>query len=326
MPYRSRMRSFKALLFVLSLLFCFNEADRLCAQSSTAGAINQIETAPNGTTISHHTTQVNGVQYHYALSGSGPTTIVLLHGWPVTWYHWHAIIPKLAERYTVVAPDLRGLGLTAKAKAGYDKRTVAGDIYELVRQLGHEHAYVVGHDIGGMVAFAMAHEYPAMVQKLVILDAPLPGLGIWEESQRRLWHLGFHQVPNLPEALVSGNVRTYLKYFFTFNVHNPAAIGEHELAEYVYAYSQPGALEAGFAYYRAFNDDIKANEIYARTKLRMPVLALGGELTTREGTLRQLQPIAENVRGGILEKSGHWFAAEQPDELVRRLLAFFAEP
>ena len=156
-----------ALLIVSSLLFCFNEADRLCAQSSTAGAISHTETAPNGTELSHHTTQANGVRYHYALSGSGPITIVLLHGWPVTWYHWHAIIPKLAERYTVVAPDLRGLGLTAKAKGGYDKRTVAGDIYELVKQLGHEHAYVVGHDIGGMVAFAMAHEYPAMVQKLV---------------------------------------------------------------------------------------------------------------------------------------------------------------
>lgn len=326
MSVPSRMRVTKALVFVSALMVCVNAPARLCAQSPTAGSPRPVGTAASGVRMSHHTAKVNGVAYHYVLSGRGPTTVVLLHGWPVTWYHWHAIIPKLAERYTVIAPDLRGLGLTAKPKTGYDKRTVAGDIRELLRQLGHEHAYVVGHDIGGMVAFAMAHEYPSVVRKLVILDAPLPGLGIWDASQRRLWHLGFHQVPDLPETLVSRNVRAYLKYFFTFNVSNPAAIGEQELAEYVNAYSQPGALEAGFAYYRALNDDIKANEVYARTKLLMPVLALGGELTTREGTLRQLQPIAENIQGGVLERSGHWFASEQPDELIRRLLAFFAEP
>lgn len=177
-----------------------------------------------------------------------------------------------------------------------------------------------------MVAFAMAHEYPDAVQKLVILDAPLPGLGIWEQSEKRLWHLGFHQVPNLPEALISGNIRTYLRYFFTFNVHDPKAISKREFTEYVRAYSRPGALRAGFEYYRAFREDIEMNEVYARTKLRMPVLAPGGALTTRDGTFRQLQPVADNVQGGVLERSGHWFASEQPNELVRRLLDFFEQP
>jgi pimeloyl-ACP methyl ester carboxylesterase len=225
----------------------------------------------------------------------------------------------------VIAPDLRGLGLTERTDGGYDKRTVAEDIYQLVRHLGHERVYVVGHDIGGMVAFALAHEHPEIVEKLVILDVPIPGLGVWEQSLRRLWHLGFHQVPELPEALVSGNVRTYLQYFFTFN-STAGAITEEELTEYARAYSEPGALRAGFAYYRAFSEDAKTNEVYARTRLRMPVLALGGALTMGEGTLRQMQPVAENVQGGVLQQAGHWFAAEQPDELSRRLILFFTEP
>jgi pimeloyl-ACP methyl ester carboxylesterase len=268
---------------------------------------------------------VNGGKYHYALSGSGPTTVVLLHGWPVTWYHWHTIIPALAAQYSVVAPDLRGLGLTQRPDSSYDKRTVAEDIYQLIRHLGSERVSLVGHDIGGMVAFALAHEHPEAVQKLVILDAPIPGLGIWEQSQRRLWHLTFHQVPDLPEALVTGNVGAYLQYFFTFNAYDPTAIGKEEIARYVQAYSRPGALRAGFAYYRAFGEDVQRNEAYSRHKLQMPVLALGGELTTGDGTLRQLQPISDNAQGGVLPRSGHWLASEQPRELVRRLLAFFAE-
>ena len=321
MTYSSRFRYRVATFFLTSLLFV-RSGFPLNAQAPGAAA----GTLAVDTTISHRTAQINGVRYHYALSGSGPITVVLLHGWPVTWYHWHKIIPKLAEQYTVVAPDLRGLGLTAKPDAGYDKRTVAEDIFQLIRSLGSGRVYIVGHDIGGMVAFALAHEHPEVVQKLVILDAPIPGLSIWEQSLRRLWHLAFHQVPDLPEALVAGNVRAYLQYFFTFNVYDPTAIEEEEFAEYVRAYSRPGALRAGFAYYRAFGEDVKRNEEYSRSKLRMPVLALGGELTTGDGTLRQLQPISDNAQGGVLPRSGHWLASEQPDELVRRLVAFFAEP
>jgi pimeloyl-ACP methyl ester carboxylesterase len=293
--------------------------------SSAAGVLGAPQRNDlNPSTIVHHSAQANGVTYHYVVSGSGPA-VVLLHGWPTTWYYWHKVIPKLSATYTVIAPDLRGLGLTEKTDGGYDKRTVAEDVYQLVRHLGHERVYVVGHDIGGMVAFALAHEHPEIVEKLVILDVPIPGLGVWEQSLRRLWHLGFHQVPDLPEALVAGNVRTYLQYFFTFN-SNPGAITEEELAEYVRAYSEPGALRAGFAYYRAFGEDVKRNEGYARTRLRMPVLALGGALTMGEGMLHQMQPVAEKVQGGVLPQAGHWFATEQPDELSRRLIAFFTEP
>jgi pimeloyl-ACP methyl ester carboxylesterase len=279
---------------------------------------------PSTSTITHHSARVNGVKYHYALSGSGPA-VVLLHGWPVTWLHWHRIIPHLSKQYTVIAPDLRGLGSTERPESGYDERTVAEDIYQLVRHLGHQRINLVGHDVGGMVAFALAHEHPHTVHKLVILDAPLPGLGAWEQSQRRLWHLAFHQVPDLPEALVAANVRTYLQHFLTFTACDPTAIDEAELSEYVRAYSQPGALRAGFAYYRAFGEDTKANQQYALKRLPMPVLALGGALTMGEGVLRQLQPIADNVQGGVLPNAGHWFASEKPEELARRLLDFFSQ-
>ena len=309
---------------VLTFIVFLSAASARHAQSAGIAGLQQSDLAPTPSAIVHHSAQANGVKYHYVVSGSGPA-VVLLHGWPTTWYHWHRIIPKLAATYTVIAPDLRGLGLTERTDGGYDKRTVAEDIYQLVRHLGHERVYVVGHDIGGMVAFALAHEHPEIVEKLVILDVPIPGLGVWEQSLRRLWHLGFHQVPELPEALVSGNVRTYLQYFFTFN-STAGAITEEELTEYARAYSEPGALRAGFAYYRAFSEDAKTNEVYARTRLRMPVLALGGALTMGEGTLRQMQPVAENVQGGVLQQAGHWFAAEQPDELSRRLILFFTEP
>ena len=179
-----RFRQRDALLLLTSLLLSLGWAPPLFAQPAGQGG-GRTQAGP---TISHRTAQVNGVKYHYALSGSGPTTVVLLHGWPVTWYHWHTIIPALAAQYSVVAPDLRGLGLTERPDSGHDKRTVAEDIYQLIRHLGSERVYLVGHDIGGMVAFALAHEHPEAVQKLVILDAPIPGLGIWEQSQRRLWH------------------------------------------------------------------------------------------------------------------------------------------
>jgi pimeloyl-ACP methyl ester carboxylesterase len=312
-------------MLMLTFLVFVSTASALHAQAISSSGVQQSALVLAPPTIVHSSAQANGVLYHYVVSGSGPA-VVLLHGWPTTWYHWHKVIPKLSATYTVIAPDLRGLGLTERTAGGYDKRTVAEDIYQLIRHLGHKRVYVVGHDIGGMIAFALAHEHPEVVEKLVILDVPIPGLGVWEQSVQRLWHLGFHQVPELPEALVSSNVRTYLQYFFTFNVAKPEAITEEELAEYVRAYSEPGALRAGFAYYRAFSEDVKRNQGYARTRLSMPVLALGGALTMGEGMLRQMKPVAENVQGGVLQQSGHWFAAEQPDELSRRLIAFFTEP
>jgi len=272
----------------------------------------------------HHTTKVNDVLLHYVTSGQGDP-VILLHGWPQTWYEWRKIIPDLAARYTVIAPDLRGLGDSSKPATGYDKRTIAADIYQLVRQLGFERVLLVGHDWGGPVAYA----YAADVRKLVILDVPIPGAGLEQalafRPARSIWHIQFHYVRDLPEALITGRERIYLSWFYR-TAYNRTAILEQDIDEYVRCYSAPGALRAGFEYYRAIFDDVAHNTENAKTKLKMPVLALGGERGFGEMTLRSMQQLAENVRGGVIERCGHWIPEERPDYLSEQLLAFFSEP
>ena len=164
---------------IATVLMFQGAVDPTSVQSAVGSGAGQSDLRTSAA-ISHHYVHVNGVRYHYARSGSGPT-VVLLHGWSTNWYRWHKIFPTLAARFTVIAPDLRGIGLTDKPDAGYDKRTVAEDIYQLIRNLGQERVYVVGHDIGGMVAFALAYEHADVVSKLVVLDVPIPGLPMPED-------------------------------------------------------------------------------------------------------------------------------------------------
>ena len=202
--------------------------------------------------LQHHTARVNDVMIHYVIAGQGEP-VVLLHGWPQTWYEWRKIIPALAARYTVIAPDMRGIGDSSRPVSGYDKRTVADDIYQLVRKLGHEKIFLVGHDWGGPVAYAYAVAHPADVRKLVILDVGIPGKSTERAFPFRsggVWHMQFHNVRDLPEALVAGRERIYLTWFYR-TAYNPTAIGEEDIDEYVRCYSAPGAMRAGFEYYRA---------------------------------------------------------------------------
>lgn len=277
--------------------------------------------------IEHHTARLNDVVLHYVTCGQGDA-VVLLHGWPQTWYEWRKIIPALAERYTVIAPDMRGLGDSSRPATGYDKRTVAADIYQLVRQIGHERIFLVGHDWGGPVAYAYACAHPGDVRKLAILDVAIPGAGLDQaltfRSPRSIWHVQFHFVRDLPEALVSGKERTYLTWFFR-QAYNPTVIAEQDIDEYVRCYSAPGGMRAGFEYYRAIFTDVEHNTENAKTKLKMPVLALGGERGFGESTIKSMQQLAENVRGGVIERCGHWIPEERPDYLADELLKFFGE-
>ena len=278
--------------------------------------------------LTHHTIALDDVRLHYVIAGSGDP-VVLLHGWPQTWFEWRRIIPALASRYTVIAPDMRGLGDSSRPVAGYDKRTVAHDIYQLVHKLGFEQIFLVGHDWGGPVAYAYACAHPAEVRKLAILDVTIPGEA-WEkfpQITRRggVWHLAFHNVRDLPEALVVGRERTYLSWFYRSVAYNPRAITEEEIDEYVRCYAAPGAMRAGFEYYRAIFTDIDHNKENAKTKLKMPVLALGGERGFRQHPLNSMRELAENVRGGVVERAGHWIAEERPDYLGEQLMTFFAE-
>jgi pimeloyl-ACP methyl ester carboxylesterase len=275
--------------------------------------------------IRHHHAELGDVRLHYVTAGNG-FPVVLLHGWPQSWFEWRHIIPGLAQQYRVIAPDLRGLGDSSRPAGGYDKKTIGHDIWRLVHEvLGIDAFYLVGHDWGGPTAYAVAAAHPGAVRKLAILDVTIPGDGSPTISQGgRRWHHALHQTLDLPEALIAGREDIYLGWFYRNYGARPLA--EEETAEYLRTYRQPGALRAGFSYYRAIPTDIADNAATAASfKLPMPVLALGGDRAwgRREEVLDSLRRMATDVRGGIVENCGHWMPEEQPAVLLDRLLAFF---
>jgi pimeloyl-ACP methyl ester carboxylesterase len=284
----------------------------------------------DGVTFSHHVASVNGIQMHYVIGGQGDP-LVLLHGWPQTWYEWRHIMPALAKKYTVIAPDLRGLGDSSKPLTGYDGKTTAEDIYQLISQLGFkQQILLVAHDIGSQTAYSFAAAHPDKVSKLVIMDFPFPGF-IPLEFENELWWFAFHQTPNLPEAIVEGKEREYMSWFFNGLAYNPDAITEEDTDKYVSYYSSPGGMRAGFEYYRAFSQDAEDNkESAAMGKLTIPVLVLSGDIYPALGgdfpgntTLNSTQALAENVKGVIVPYSGHWIPEEQPDFVIAQLSKFF---
>jgi pimeloyl-ACP methyl ester carboxylesterase len=275
--------------------------------------------------LSHHHVELGAVTLHCVTAGGGEP-VVLLHGWPQTWYMWRDVIPTLAEHHRVIAPDLRGLGDSSRPESGYDKKTVAQDICKLMTALGHERFSVVAHDWGGPVAYALAAQFPERVQSMAIFDAPVLGDG-GPVAHHSRWHFGFHGLPDLPEALTQGREDIYLRFFYRFGGARPDAISEEAQAEYVRAYEQPGAMTAGFNYYRAVPQDIADNtEFRTAAKLAMPILVYGGDPKTRGRGMSALESwkrVATNVSGGVAENCGHWIPEEQPDfvaELVIRHL------
>lgn len=268
-------------------------------------------------------TEVNGVSIHYVMGGHGEP-LVLLHGWPQTWYEWHRLMPALAEQYTVIVPDLRGAGRSAKPApaAGYDAYTLAEDLHRLVHQLSFTRIRLVGHDIGLLVAYAYAAMYPPEVYRLGLFDGPLLGVGPQAPPRPGIWHPGFHMTPELPEMLTAGRERDYITYFFTHFAHDKNAFTPAEVDEFVRAYSAPGAMKAGFEWYRAFPITATRNQVSAQTKLTMPVLALGGQYSAGPTIVAMVQAIADDVRGGSVPDAGHWLAEENPAYLLDQLTAF----
>ena len=281
-------------------------------------------------TFSHHTATVNGIQLHYVTGGHGDP-VVLLHGWPETWYSWHRVMPALAKNYTVIAPDLRGLGDSSKPPTGYDGKTVAEDIHQLVTQLGFRTIFLVGHDIGTQVAYSYAAEHPTEVRKLVVMELPIPGFTP-PRLEGKIWWFIFHQTPNVPEALVQGKEMMYLSWFFRGLPYNPSAITEADINEYVNHYSAPGGMHAGFEYYRAFPQDAIQNQNYSKNKLTMPVLAMGAGYIPALGGKIPMQSIvygmkilAQNVTGITVPNSGHFIPEEQPQFVIDQLFKFFGQ-
>ena len=279
-------------------------------------------------TFSHHTANVNGIQLHYVMGGHGDP-IVLLHGWPETWYAWHKVMPALAKNHTVIAPDLRGLGDSSKPPSGYDGKTVAEDIHQLVTQLGFKSIYLVGHDIGVFVAYPYAAAHPTEVKGLAVWEAPIPGFFV--PGNPPLWWVLFHQTPDVPETLVQGRELPYLSWFYQHLAYDPAAITQEAVNEYVSHYSVPGGMRAGFEYYRAIPQDAMQNQNYSKTNLTMPVLTLqGGYIPVFGGNITMssieygMKQLAQNVTSITVPNSGHWIAEEQPVFLAKLLNTFFS--
>ena len=276
-------------------------------------------------TFSHHKTLINGFLMHYIIGGKG-VPIVLLHGWPETWYEWRHIIPELiANNYTVIAPDMRGLGDSEKPQTGYDTKTLADDIYQLVKKLGYSKTYIVAHDWGGPVAYSYAAAHPEDVNKMIILDTLLPGFGLEEAgdfSPNGIWHFSFNAVRDLPEKLIEGKEDVYLNWFYDLT-YNQSAITPEDREEYIKQYSKPGALRAGFEYYRAIFEDAEQNKEYAKEKLNIPILTIGGEAAIGNFTMTSFQMVASNVSGITLPNTGHFIPEERPNVLIREILDFF---
>ena len=279
--------------------------------------------------IEHGWARLSEVVMHYLGTGAGEP-VVLLHGWPQTSHEWRRVIPLLAPRHRVIAPDLRGLGDTSRPLEGYDSRTVASDVAELVlRDLGIERFHLVGHDWGGPTAFALACQHPQAVQTLTIVDVTVPGIGPDLSQGGKRWHHAFHMTADLPERLVEGREREYLSWFYREFSWQPDAIGVQDIDEYVRTYAQPGALRAGFSYYRNIPRNIADNRALLQSgfRLPMPVLAIGGGRTEARGRAREpelsLCEIAKDVRGMVVADSGHFVPEEQPDVLAQALLNFF---
>lgn len=277
----------------------------------------------------HHYGNLRNARLHYVTLGQGEP-VVLIHGWPQTWYAWRRLMPLLSGQYRLIAPDLRGLGDSSRPIGGYDKKTIAGDVWQLMNgHLEHDSFKVVGHDWGSPVAFRLAADHPDAVTHLALLEVGV--LGDQPESTfgsvvPTWWHL-FFQVPDLPEALVFGRERLLLEYMLNLGADHPATFSDDDIGEYVRTYSQPGAMRAGFDFYRSANQDTADNRatFAGGFKLPMPALGLGGGGLRGRGqaVVESLRRVAIDAEGGTIPDCGHWMAEEQPRELADRLRAFF---
>jgi pimeloyl-ACP methyl ester carboxylesterase len=274
------------------------------------------------TRIVARTARVDGVKLHYLTAGRG-APVILLHGYTQTSRMWRPIIPLLAKKFTVIAPDLPGIGDSAIPKGDIDMTTAAGRIRALAKSLGADKARVVGHDIGLMVAYAYAAQFPGNVEKLVVMDAFLPGVAAWETVYNHpgIWHFRFNGPT--PEALVRGRERAYFEHFWNdFAANKSRSIPAADRRAYAAAYARPGRMHAGWAYFVSFPKTATAFAKLAGQKLTMPVLAIGGAKANGELLARQMRLVASDVSVVVLDDTGHWVLEERPKETTDALISF----
>jgi pimeloyl-ACP methyl ester carboxylesterase len=266
--------------------------------------------------------EVNGVKLHYLVAGKGDP-IVLLHGFAETSHMWLPLITKLSDQHTVIAPDLRGFGESSAPEDGYAKAAMAQDIHALVKSLNYDRIRLVGHDIGLMVAYAYAAQYPSEVDRLVLMEAFLPGVGDWNSVflLRDLWH--FHFYGKTPLALVTGRERIYLEHFWNDFAADPArSVSEADRKFYANEYARPGHMKAGMEVFRAFPKDAEDFAGFATTKLTTPLLVLSGEKAGGPFLIEQGRMVATDVEGVLVKGAGHWLMEEAPDQVIPKLVEF----
>src|SRR4051812_26795222 len=300
----------------------------LTASASDKPVPSSGELMPVG--FSEHKTQVAGIGINYVIGGHGPT-LVLIHGYPQTWYEWHGIMPALAEHYTVIAPDLPGAGKSDAPASGYDKKTMAAKLHALLVSLGKaDDVNVVGHDIGTMVAYSYAAQYPHSVRKLVLSEAPIPDPGIYKfpaltAKGPGVWNFGFFSLrTGLPESLIQGRELTWTSGFMRgIAVHKDALTPEdlEVFSSYLRDYAH---LEASFAWFRTFPQDIADNARLQKRPLTMPVLAIGADASLGSSVAKQVRHYATHVTPAVIPDSGHWIYEEHPKETTDMLLHFLS--
>jgi pimeloyl-ACP methyl ester carboxylesterase len=307
-----------ALRFVaLCLLAC---CSAILAQAQLSQTQKQDEATPMARVLdkefTSETATVNGITLHYVYGGTGPA-IILIHGFPQDWFEYRAIMPRLAKRFTVVAVDLRGIGGSTATPGGYDAANMAEDIRRLLSTLKLENVFIVGHDIGGHVAYAFVRRYPAITRGAMILDTPIPGIPGWDEIQGApyMWHMHFMQASGLAEKLVDGRQADYFGYFFSFG-----RFSRDEVSHYLEAYATPAQLHAVFEMYRAFPENAQFNQA-ERGPIDVPLF-----LGTGDGSpfARLLPKIAEGLRAhgcarvetGLVRGAGHYLIEDQPDAVA----------
>lgn len=308
---------------ILKALLVFTFAVMLSVLPAYSAILNKTNSIsnilPSGT--SSHFAKVNGIRLHYIEMGKGPL-VILLHGWPETSSSWNKTMSALSSKYRVVAPDLRGLGLSERTSNGYDKKTIAIDIKALIDYLGEKQAVVIGHDMGGKTAYVMAHLYPQSVSKLVLVDCLIPGTENADALHGGAWHYGFHMTPKIPEMLTQGHEKEYIRAQIKAWSFKKDAIGEDAIDEYARYYSTEGSMTAGFNYYRTLKEDAAIVETFHGKKLSMPVLAISGHHGVGDKLSKALENDTTSLKSIIVDDSGHFVAEETPEVFNSVIIQF----
>jgi pimeloyl-ACP methyl ester carboxylesterase len=273
------------------------------------------------------TAHLSAVRLHYLKAGTGKKTLVLIHGFGDTSHMWIPLFDEFGKNYTIIAPDMRGLGDSSRPEGHYDKKTIAADVHELLKSLGYTRIDLVGHDIGLMVAYAYAAQYPNEVEKLALLEAPIPGVGdIWDKvyTTPALWHFHFVNSP-IALDLVKGRERIFLEHFWQTLSPHPETFSEADRRLYAKSYAQEGAMKAAFEMFKTFNSvDATDNRNFVRTRLQMPVLTIEGDKAMGGALEAQAKLVAANVTSIMMTDTGHWLMEQRPAETKAALRKFLA--